>query len=94
MANIKTVAWLSPYAVQFIDELCLKESASRSEIIRRAVNQYISGKPLFSESDYRRLYSAEYAAAALTLLLKKDHPEIVQQAIDLARQRTESLHVD
>lgn len=90
--KIRVAVWLEPEQLQILDELVLSTSKPRSVLIRQAVIDLNTRRPVASEADYRRAYAAEVTHIGIDVLLAKLAPEHRERILNTARERTEELY--
>ena len=83
---------LSAEQVSRLEAESRRLNCSTGEIIRRAVDQYLTGQKLIADSDLRLRRICEYAQLALDTIIKEDHPDFREILLSETSNRMERFH--
>ncbi|WP_082664493.1 MULTISPECIES: ribbon-helix-helix protein, CopG family [unclassified Sphingomonas] len=83
---------LSADQVAQVDAVARRLGCSTGEVIRRAVDQYLIGQKLISDSELRLRRVCEYGQLALDAILQENHPEFRDPILLEVDKRMERFH--
>jgi len=69
-----------------------KHGHSPSEVIRRAIEQYLLGQKSLNQSDIRHHRISEYSQVALDAIILENHPELRDSIVAETDRRMERYH--
>ena len=75
-----------------VDAQATRQSCTPSEVIRRAIEHYLTGTRIVHESERRHLRVAEYTQVALDAMIRENHPELRDQLVLETDRRMERYH--
>ncbi|WP_084253400.1 ribbon-helix-helix protein, CopG family [Sphingomonas pituitosa] len=83
---------LSADQVAQVEAIAQRLGCSTGEVIRRAVDQFLRGQKLISDSDARLRRVCEYAQLALDVMIQEDLPERRDGILLEVNNRMERYH--
>ncbi len=75
-----------------IEAVARRDGCSTGEVIRRAVDQYLLGQKLLTDSDMRLRRVCEYAQLAMDAILQENHPGFRDPILLELDRRMERFH--
>jgi len=75
-----------------VEAAARRQGCSTGEVIRRAVDHYLLGQKLITDSDARLRRVCEYGQLALDAILQENHPEFRDPILLEVDKRMERFH--
>lgn len=75
-----------------LERLCLQQNRNLSDLVRSAVESFLSEQKTTAESNLRHLRVSEYMQICLDWIIQQDHPEVREKMIAQTDQRMRQYH--
>ena len=75
-----------------VEAIAVAQGRTIADIIRAAIDQYLLGQHLLSDSQFRQLRISEYSQLALDVIIREQFPDHREQIVTATDKRMSQYH--
>ena len=83
---------LDPQQFELLVQTAGRQRRSLADVLRTAVEQYLSGTNRAADSDLRHHRISEFSQVALDTIIREQHPEMIEAIVSETNRRMERYH--
>ncbi|WP_375383389.1 hypothetical protein [uncultured Sphingomonas sp.] len=83
---------LDPRQFELLVQTAARQRRSLADVLRTAVEQYLSGTSRAADSDLRHHRISEFSQVALDTIIREQHPEMIEAIVSETNRRMERYH--